>query len=94
MRTSLSQQIQSSLMFSSTASQKLMDAQDHAVSGKRIMKPSDDVPGTNRGLTLRSSINTTKQFANNITVSKPVLDATESAMADMVKAIRDVRILQ
>lgn len=93
MRTSLSQQIQSSLMFTSVASQKLMDAQNHAVSGKRILRPSDDVPGTNRALTLRSSINTVNQFANNVVVSKPLLNATESATADMVKLIRKVRDL-
>ena len=93
MRTSLSQQIQSSLAFTGSASQRLLDAQDHAVSGKRIMRPSDDVPGTNRALTLRSSINTVDQFTNNITVSKPLVDATESAMSDMVKAINQVRII-
>lgn len=91
MRASLSQQIQSSLMFTSSASQKLIDAQNHAVSGKRIMRPSDDVPGTNRALSLRSSISTVEQFANNITVSKPVLDATQSALLDLVKAVRKVR---
>ncbi|MCX6345966.1 MAG: flagellin [Armatimonadetes bacterium] len=93
MRTSLSQQIQSSLMFTSSASNKLMDAQNHAASGKRILRPSDDVPGTNRALTLRSGINTVNQFANNITVSKPLVDATENAMSDMVKTIRKIRDL-
>ncbi len=93
MRTSLSQQIQSSLIFTSAASAKLMDAQNHAASGKRILQPSDDVPGTNRALTLRSGINTVNQFANNITVSKPMVDATENAMADMVKTIRKIRDL-
>lgn len=93
MRTSLSQQIQSSLMFTGQASQKLIDAQNTAVSGKRIRKPSDDVPGTNRALTLRSGINSVNQFANNVTVSKPLLNATESAMGDMAKIIRKIRDL-
>ncbi|MCL5105761.1 MAG: hypothetical protein M1133_16835 [Armatimonadetes bacterium] len=91
MRSSLSQQIQSSLMFTSLASQKLIEAQNHAVSGKRILHPSDDVPGTNRALSLRSSINTVNQFTNNIVVTKPLVDATESAMSDLVKTVRDVR---
>ena len=80
-------------MFTSAASNKLMDAQNHAASGKRILRPSDDVPGTNRALTLRSGINTVNQFANNITVSKPLVDAAENAMSDMVKIIRKIRDL-
>jgi len=93
MRTSLSQQIQSSLIFTNAASQKLTDAQNHAASGKRIMKPSDDVPGTNRALSLRSSINTVNQFADNVTVSKPLVDATEGALGDMAQVIRKIRDL-
>jgi len=93
MRTSLNQQIQSSLMFTNVASQKLMAAQNHAASGKRIMKPSDDVPGTNRALSLRSSINTVNQFADNVTVSKPLVDVTEGALGDMAQVIHRIRDL-
>ncbi|MCE5199443.1 MAG: flagellar hook-associated protein FlgL [Armatimonadota bacterium] len=91
MRTSLSQQIQNALMYTSTASNKLTEAQTHAVSGKRIIRPSDDVPGTNKALSLRSAINTVDQFANNITVSTPLLDATQNALQDMVNAVKLVR---
>lgn len=91
MRSSLSQQVQSALMFTTAASQRLVEAQNHAISGKRIMKPSDDVPGTNRALSLRSAINTVDQLTNNIVVSKPVIDATQNALNDFVKAIRSVR---
>lgn len=91
MRSSLSQQVQGALMFTSTASNKLVETQNHAVSGKRILRPSDDIPGTSRALSLRSSINSTEQFANNITVSKPLLAATQNAMQDLVKAVRSVR---
>ncbi|MHB9035445.1 MAG: flagellin N-terminal helical domain-containing protein [Armatimonadota bacterium] len=91
MRTSLSQQIQGSLMYTNSASNKLIEAQNHAVSGKRIMRPSDDVPGTNRALSLRSAISTTDQFTNNIVVSKPLIDATQQSLQDMAAAIRSVR---
>ncbi len=91
MRTSLSQQIQTSLMYMDVASNKLVEAQTRAVSGKRIQKPSDDVSGTNRGLTLRSAINTTDQYTNNIVVSTPLMGATQNAVADLVKATRSVR---
>ncbi len=91
MRTSLSQQIQGALIYTTAASRKLIEAQNHAVSGKRIMKPSDDVVGTARALSLRSSINTVEQYANNITVSKPILVATQQVMQDLAKQIRAVR---
>lgn len=91
MRTTLSQQVQSSLMYTNKASIALMDAQERAISGKRISKPSDDVPGTNKALSLRSAINTTKQFANNITVCQPTLEATDAAMGSMIDVIKDIR---
>ena len=90
MRTTLNQQVQSSLMFVSDSSKKLVDAQNHAASGKRIMRPSDDVPGTNRALSLRSAINTVGQYANNIVVSKPQVEASANAVNDIVKAIQKV----
>lgn len=91
MRTSLSLQIQTSLMYMDVASERLTNAQAQAVSGKRIRKPSDDVPGTNRGLSLRSAISISDQFTNNIVVSKPLIGATMNAMADLVRAVRSVR---
>jgi len=93
MRTTLSQQIQSSLMFTDVASQKLTDAQNHAASGKRILKPSDDVPGTSRDLSLRSSINSVNQLADNVTVSKPTVDATESSLNDLAQVIGNIQLL-
>jgi len=91
MRTSLSEQIQGSLMYLEAASRNLLQAQDRAATGKRILKPSDDVLGTSQALNLRSSINTVEQFTNNIVVSKPILDASERALDDLVKAVRSVR---
>lgn len=91
MRSSLSQQIQSSLMFTNVASRNLVEAQNHAVSGKRILRPSDDVPGTNRALSLRSAINTVDQFTNNIVVCKPLLAATEGALNDLCGVVREIR---
>jgi flagellin-like hook-associated protein FlgL len=63
----------------------------NAASGKRIMKPSDDVPGTNRALSLRSSINTVNQFADNVTVSKRLVDATEGDTVDVAQVIHRIR---
>lgn len=91
MRTSMTQQIQAALIYTDNASSRLLDAQSHTVSGKRIMKPSDDVPGTNRALSLRSAINTTEQYTNNIVVTKPRVTATEAALSDMADAVKAVR---
>ena len=91
MRTSLSQRIQSALIYTDKASSKLLEAQAHMVSGKRITKPSDDVPGTIRGLSLRSAINTTEQYTNNIVVTKPLVSATMTALDGMVSAVKAAR---
>jgi len=91
MRTSLSQQIQSQMYYVDVASSRLLEAQMRAISGKRILRPSDDVPGTNRGLSLRTAISNVDQFTNNIVVSKPLLGAADNAVADLVKAVRGVR---
>lgn len=78
-------------MYMDVASNRLVESQTRAVSGKRILRPSDDVPGTNRGLTLRSAINTNDQFTNNIVVSTPLVAATDNAIADIIDAVKSVR---
>lgn len=91
MRTTLSQQIQSTLMYVNLASSKLQDAQNHTTSGKRILRASDDVSGTNRSLSLRSSINTIDQYSDNIKVGKPTLQTTEQAINDLASSISSVK---
>jgi len=93
MRTSLSQQIQNSLIHISNASNALMIAQNKAVSGKRISKPSDDVLGTSQAMSLRSTIKTNDQFADNMTVSKPMLSATEQSLQNLVKIVQSVKTI-
>ena len=83
MRLTLSQQTQNSLMYLNAASTKLSEIQNRAATGKRILKPSDDVPGTDRSLSLRTAISTLNQLSDNTTVSKPLLSVTESALADV-----------
>lgn len=92
MRTSLSQQIQSALVYMNQSSLKLTDAQMRATTGKRILRPSDDVPGTNQGMSLRSAISTTNQLTNNIEVSQPLLSTTMSALNDLVQLVKKVQI--
>jgi len=70
-----------------------MIAQNKAVSGKRISKPSDDVLGTSQAMSLRSTIKTNDQFADNMTVSKPMLSATEQSLQNLVKIVQSVKTI-
>ena len=75
------------------ATDGLTDAETRAASGKRILKASDDVSGTDRALSLRSAISTVGQLTDNNTVSKPVLQMAESALNDVTTAITSVQTL-
>jgi flagellar hook-associated protein 3 FlgL len=91
MRTSLSLQVQNSLVNIARAADGLTEAQSRAATGKRILKPSDDVPGTDRALSLRSAINTVDQLADNSLVSKPALQTADAALNDVTNAITSVQ---
>ncbi|MBK5106327.1 MAG: hypothetical protein JJE42_18955, partial [Burkholderiales bacterium] len=91
MRLSLTQQVQNSLIHISNASVRLAEAQNWAASGKRILRASDDVPGTARALSFRSAISTLRQLSDNTIVSKPLLNVTDAALSDMGSAINLVR---
>lgn len=93
MRMSLSMQVQNSLANMTRATDGLTEAETRAATGKRILKPSDDVPGTDRALSLRSAISTVEQLADNNTVSKPLLQTTDSALNDLTKAINSVQTI-
>lgn len=91
MRTSLSMQVQNSLLNIARATDGLTAAQTRAATGKRILKPSDDVPGTERALSLRSAINTVDQLADNNVVIKPALQTADTALDGITKAINSVQ---
>ncbi|MFQ3550151.1 MAG: flagellin [Armatimonadota bacterium] len=90
MRTSLQQRLQTAMIYMEHSSKNLYDSQAKTVSGKRILKPSDDVPGTSRAMQLRSTLNTMKQYMNNIDVSMPALKATEAALGQVTDALQVV----
>lgn len=91
MRTSLSLQVQNSLLNISRATQGLTDAQNRVATGKRILRASDDVPGTDRALTLRSAISTIDQLSDNTLVSRPLLQTTDGALASLYNWIESVQ---
>jgi len=78
-------------MYITSASNRLSEAQLRAVTGKRINKSSDDVPGTNSAMSLRSAIDSNDQYSNNITVSQPLLSTTMNAASELTKIIQSVR---
>ena len=91
MRISLSLQVQNSLLNISRAAQGLTDAQNRVATGKRILKASDDVPGTDRALTLRSAISTIDQLSDNTLISRPLLQTTDGALASLYNSIKSVQ---
>ena len=93
MRSSLSLQVQNTLLNIARASEGLTGAQSRLSTGKRILKASDDVPGTNRSLTLRSAISTTDQLANNILVSLPLLKTSDAALGNVTDIIKRVQVI-
>lgn len=75
------------------ASERLLEAQDRASSGKRIRRPSDDVPGTGRAMSLRSAIASIEQFERNSDMVNSQLSVTSGALDTVVSALRDARNL-
>jgi len=75
------------------SSRKLSEAQQRAITGKRISKASDDVSGTNASLGLRTSISSVDQYSNNIMVSKPFVDVTMNSINQMANAMQRVRTI-
>lgn len=67
--------------------------QSQMTSGKTISKPSDDPTGTNTSLITRQSVAGNAQQARNIADGKTFLDASDSALQNMLDQVRRVRDL-
>lgn len=74
-----------------STAERLMEAQDRVSSGKRIRKPSDDVTGTGRALSLRSTISEIEQYLRNSDMVKSQLSVTNSAMDSVVTSLERVQ---
>jgi flagellar hook-associated protein 3 FlgL len=75
----------------SSSTESLLDAQNRASSGKRIQKPSDDVPGTGRAMQLKSALSSMDQFQRNADTAKSVLTATSDALSTIIAKLNKVR---
>ncbi|WP_222192264.1 flagellar hook-associated protein FlgL [Modestobacter italicus] len=67
--------------------------QAQLTSGKTINKPSDDPTGTNAAMQTRQELAGATQYARNITDGIGMLDATDSALQNMIKQVQNVRAL-
>jgi flagellar hook-associated protein 3 FlgL len=67
--------------------------QNQMTSGKTISKPSDDPTGTNTSMLTRQAQAGNAQHARNISDGKTFLDATDSALQNMLDQVRRVRDL-
>ncbi|MGY5884478.1 flagellar hook-associated protein FlgL [Modestobacter lacusdianchii] len=67
--------------------------QEQLTSGRTINKPSDDPTGTNSAMQTRQQLAGAQQYARNISDGMGVLDASDSALQNMVKQVQKVREL-
>ena len=84
---------QTSLLGLNTNLAALQKIQQQLTSGKLISRPSDDPTGTNTSMLTRQNLASVNQQARNITDGKTFLDATDSALQNMLDQARRVRDL-
>src|SRR3954449_2025658 len=72
---------------------KTQKIQQQLTSGKTISRPSDSPTGANTSLLTRQAISGNDQYARNISDGRTFLDATDSALQDMLDQVRKVRDL-
>jgi flagellar hook-associated protein 3 FlgL len=73
--------------------QNLSTAQSQVSSGKRILRPSDDPTGAERATRLRSDLDATTAYSNNVDDAKGWLNATDSALSSLTDVVQRVREL-
>jgi flagellar hook-associated protein 3 FlgL len=72
---------------------RLNKLQSQLTSGRTISKPSDSPTGTNTSMLTRQAIAANDQYSRNITDGTTFLDATDSALQNMLAQVRQVRDL-
>jgi flagellar hook-associated protein 3 FlgL len=71
----------------------LTKLQNQLTAGTTISKPSDSPTGTNTSMITRAAIAGTDQYSRNISDGTTFLDATDTALQDMLSQVRRVRDL-
>ncbi len=65
--------------------------QNQISTGRRITRPSDDVPAAQRGQSLQLLLELKAQAQTNAKASQSYLDATDTALSNVAKLLSDVR---
>src|SRR5919206_1235086 len=71
----------------------LSTLQNQLTAGKTISKPSDSPTGTNTSMITRSATAANDQYGRSISDGKTFIDATDSALQNMLAQVRQVRDL-
>ncbi len=82
--------IKSNLMGSA---EEMLHAQDVASTGKRIQRPSDDIPGAGRVMSLNTALAEIAQFSRNTEVATTQLNSASTALGTVVARMQEVRKL-
>lgn len=77
----------------SSNARKLVGFQQQVATGKRILKPSDDVIGSSRALSFRRQIANADRFLSTIGSSRPTVDAATAALEQASTLITEARTL-
>ncbi len=88
------EQAESSMMKKQEA---VLDAHERVVSGKKILKPSDDPSSANKVMGYRSLLSNVDQYERNITAVQSRLDITETALKSanvVVQKLKELAIGQ
>ena len=71
----------------------MLEAQERVVSGKRIQRPSDDVAGVGRAMSLRATLASVDQYDRNSNILESHLFVTSDALTSITSKLQDVRNL-
>lgn len=77
----------------SSNARKLIGFQQQVATGRRILKPSDDVIGSSRALSFRRQIASADRFLSTIGASRPTVDAATAALEQGGTLITEARTL-
>ncbi|HEY7621866.1 MAG TPA: hypothetical protein VH834_18975, partial [Solirubrobacteraceae bacterium] len=73
--------------------QRLSDAQNQVMSGRRVVKPSDDPLAAARATRLQADIDATAAYSDSVDEAKSWLDASDSALSSLNDVVQRVREL-
>lgn len=92
MRISTTTIVENSLLFVSSAYERLAVAQQKISTGRRLNSPSDDPGNIMQSLTLRSTLDNIDQYQRNIDDARGFLVSTDSALERAATLLRKARV--